>query len=840
MRSAFIVTSIALTLVFATGGRADAGIPPSKPTALDRKIAATEDVLMGDPARALMLAREAGAFAAAQAGDTDAVLGRATVKRLEAEALLSLNRLAEAAIPAREASMLASQVAPASKLAGDIQRTLGAIEAQRGNVEQALRRYQASYRIFTATKSQRARAIALLDIGQVYWDAGDYQRVLRYFADARELMAADDSNLLLALHNGRGEVLRSMGKYREAQSEYRHALNAARALKSDMLTARILTNLADSQVRDGQLTAAAVSLRSAFSYARKDDVAEWRPFIHGVATQLAAARGDLATARREAEETFAGQDLAKTTMPYREAHEIAADVYDRLGDQAQAMRHLRAFQRLDKEAQRLIATNAAQLMAAQFDFTNQNLRISQLKRGQLERDIRIERQRTRYRTNLLLGLLLAGGTVLAIALYGFFSVRRSRDQVRAANDDLAGSNRALEKALKAKTEFLATTSHEIRTPLNGILGMTQVLLADRRVEPDVRDKIQVVHGAGETMQALVDDLLDVAKLEHGELTLAFEPTQLDRLLDDAVRLWRAPAETKGLLMALETSGLSQPVLTDSGRVRQILFNLLSNAVKFTLSGRISVAATIAEDAGSGAMLTLRVADTGIGIAPADQAAIFEAFSQVDGGTTRQFSGTGLGLSIVRSLTERLGGTVSVESELGEGATFIVRLPVAAVAKCDSAAQDVANVADVAGAMETARILLIDSDQASQSFLRIMLAATAAAVDVADDLTAAQQAITTGEWSCVLLNASHAHCGHYSLAAVRQFADSARLSGTKLVLMQSLDATPSIGELMTVGADQLIVKPIAAPDLLGAIGSLWSDTPAALVAPALTAGAREAA
>lgn len=253
-------------------------------------------------------------------------------------------------------------------------------------------------------------------------------------------------------------------------------------------------------------------------------------------------------------------------------------------------------------------------------------------------------------------------------------------------------------------------------------------------------------------------------------------------------------------------------------------------MKFTPSGGVEVSAILDQQS-----LMLRVADSGIGIDAADHRAIFDAFSQVDGGMTRQFSGTGLGLSIVHSLIERLEGRVEVESAIGTGATFTVHLPV------EPGAQTVTHTTLVEGAigLDAARILLIDSDMASQPFLRILLAAQAAAVEVAEDLADAEARIATGGCDCVLFNVGHALDGAHTLAAVRALAERTREATSKLVLLQSLEHTPSIGELMTVGADQLIVKPIAAPDLMAALSSLWSDAPAAFVAPAIT-GQRDAA
>ena len=781
--------------------------------AFDRKVEQVEQALMADPPGALRLAREAQALVAGRADPRQAQIARATALRLEAEALLGLNRLDEATPPAEQAREIIERAAPRAKIAGDIERTLGAIAGMGGDVQRALGHHQAAFRIYTATGQNRARSIALLDIGQIYWDAADYARVLRYFAQAEELMPRDDAALLLALHNARGEVLRTMGRPAEAEGEYAKALQAARRLDSDMLAARILTNRAVAQIEAGHLAPAARTIASAFRYARSEDAADWRPFIHAAAAQLAERQGRIDAAAAEIARAFAGQTLTATPMPYREAHELAARIFERRGERDLALAHLRAYQRLDKEAQRLIATNSAQLMAAQFDYSNQNLRIAQLKQGQLERDIAIERQRSRYRANLFAGLLIAGAIILGIALYGFFSVRRSRNQVRAANTELAGTNIALEKALKAKTEFLATTSHEIRTPLNGILGMTQVLLTHQSVPEDVREKIEIVHGAGETMRALVDDLLDVAKLEHGDLTLVEERVAIRDLIVRGVALWRTQAEEEGLTVELDVERLPAQVLTDAGRVRQILFNLLSNAIKFTPTGSVAVAASV-DEAGGQPTLRLSVTDTGIGIDAAHHGAVFEAFSQVDGGTTRQYSGTGLGLSIVRQLVERLGGTISLRSELGRGSTFTVSLPVRAEAVPGGAAGP--------SPLAARAVLIVDGDPASRDHA-IALLEHVGAVPV----PAASLAEAASEADIVVVNAASLAEGE-GIDALRALADRVAAAGGKLAVQQGMMGSPSIAELMMMGLDQLIMQPVDDHQFVQAVETLAGDAPAAFV------------
>ncbi|MBK6705503.1 MAG: hypothetical protein IPG56_18235 [Caulobacteraceae bacterium] len=256
------------------------------------------------------------------------------------------------------------------------------------------------------------------------------------------------------------------------------------------------------------------------------------------ASAAAYARGDSIRAAELILRTFQGEDLSATTVPFRDFHRSAHEIYSALGNERLALRHLEAFKRLDDEARDVAANANMALMGAQFDFASQELQISQLRTQPLEAE-------ARQRTLIFFGALAIAMVILGALGYGYVSMRKSRNQVQAANDQLNETNVALGKALKAKSEFLATTSHEIRTPLNGILGMTQVMLQDAKIAADIRERVQVVHGAGESMRAIVDDILDVAKMETGKITVAAEPFNPAPTLEDVSRLWRHNAEAKG-------------------------------------------------------------------------------------------------------------------------------------------------------------------------------------------------------------------------------------------------------------------------------------------------------
>jgi CheY-like chemotaxis protein/nitrogen-specific signal transduction histidine kinase len=250
---------------------------------------------------------------------------------------------------------------------------------------------------------------------------------------------------------------------------------------------------------------------------------------------------------------------------------------------------------------------------------------------------------------------------------------RSNTQMQNSQKELVVAKEVAEDAVKSRSEFFAVMSHELRTPMNGVLGMTDVLQLTA-LSKEQLECVETIRGCGEILISIVNDVLDYTKIESGKLQLELLPTDIFRLSDRVLTLVRRSAENKGLELRLEGTGpVNQKWLVDSVRLRQILLNLLSNAIKFTDSGEVVLKIVITAQSQGYDMFEMRVCDTGIGIANSDIDKLFKSFTQTSLKTSRLYGGTGLGLAICHKLVNLMGGEIHVESQLGQGSCFIVRL-----------------------------------------------------------------------------------------------------------------------------------------------------------------------
>jgi signal transduction histidine kinase/CheY-like chemotaxis protein len=351
-------------------------------------------------------------------------------------------------------------------------------------------------------------------------------------------------------------------------------------------------------------------------------------------------------------------------------------------------------------------------------------------------------------------------------------------------NELTKAKQAAEAAVMAKGEFLATMSHEIRTPLNGIVPMLDLLLHSR-MQPDQQEQVKTATASAQQLLRIVDDILDYSKLEADRLDLETTTFNLRELMESVITLMERPAEAKGLRLILNIEqGVRLPVRGDPVRLRQVLSNLISNAVKFTERGNVTLSVKRMRETAAQHQLRFEVRDTGIGIEPAAQERLFQAFSQADASTTRLYGGTGLGLAICRRIVTLMGGRIGVESEPGRGSAFWFEVPMLKV-QGDMPAQS----ADLHGG----RVLLITTDQRLRMRLTMLLPnwglRVTAVENTHDALERLRQATNQGEpWSYSVVLADLGSIRATALALARNLERRNQYGDARLVYLRGDDAT----------------------------------------------------
>jgi CheY-like chemotaxis protein len=403
-----------------------------------------------------------------------------------------------------------------------------------------------------------------------------------------------------------------------------------------------------------------------------------------------------------------------------------------------------------------------------------------------------------------------------VSLVNFFHLSRrlldrSRSALRQARTRARDGEQAAESANAAKSTFLATMSHEIRTPLNGVLGMAQAMAGDELSDRQ-RDRLSVVHRSGEALLAILNDVLDLSKIEAGKLELEQMEFELAEVARGAYSAFTALANKKGLSFALDIEDARGRYLGDPTRLRQILYNLISNALKFTEQGEIRVTARR-----DGDMLELSVKDTGVGIPPESLSKLFAKFDQLDSSTTRRFGGTGLGLAICRELAQLMQGEINVESELGLGSKFILRVPLTWV----GAERTVGPVGVTELCPEkseiTLRVLAAEDNAVNQLVLKTLLHQMGVDPTVVDNGQLAVEAWEAGDWDVILMDIQMPVMdGLTATAQIRAKETASGRRRTPIVALTANAMSHHIDQYVSAGMNGHVAKPIQAADLFGAL------------------------
>ncbi|WP_340645516.1 ATP-binding protein [Phenylobacterium sp.] len=388
------------------------------------------------------------------------------------------------------------------------------------------------------------------------------------------------------------------------------------------------------------------------------------------------------------------------------------------------------------------------------------------------------------------------------------TLERARDDANAAND--------------AKSAFLATMSHEIRTPLNGVLGMAQAMARDEL--PTIqRERLTVIRQAGETLLALLNDLLDLSRIEAGRLELEDSTIDIEKLVQGAHATFTTLATEKDVSFAVTlTPGARGVWAGDPTRVRQIIYNLVSNAVKFTDRGEVSVDVSVAHP-----HLVFKVSDTGPGIAAERLGALFQKFVQEDTSTTRRFGGSGLGLAICRELATLMGGDIEAASVPGQGSVFTVRLPLSRIGDADGqGVRDEAFEAPPLRDGSALRILAAEDNPMNQLVLRTLLAQVGVEVTCVDNGELAVAAAATGDWDAILMDVQMPVMdGPTATRLIREWELAEGHRRTPIIALTANAMAHHAAEYTAAGMDILVPKPLELERLLIAIQTVLDEADA---------------
>ena len=371
---------------------------------------------------------------------------------------------------------------------------------------------------------------------------------------------------------------------------------------------------------------------------------------------------------------------------------------------------------------------------------------------------------------------------------------------------------AAQAANAAKSQFLANMSHEIRTPLNGVIGLAQALGATP-LTPQQAEMLELIQSSGRTLQVLLSDILDLARVESGRMELCEEAYDLGRAVRDAAQLYEASAREKGLQFFVEIDPeVDCWIAGDVVRLKQILTNLVSNAVKFTSEGFVSLTAAPGPARDGAPTLRFSVEDTGIGFDSQTRDRLFSRFEQADGAITRKFGGSGLGLAISRQLAEMMGGDLDCESEPGGGSAFILTVPFKPAEAPGSVSAGPAT--EDAGKCGTVRVLLADDHPVNRRVVEMILAQADVAMVSVEDGAQALQAVRDADFDLILMDMQMPVMdGLTATREIRLHEAAMGLARTPIVMLTANALPEHVSAAEAAGADRHLPKPFDAAELL---------------------------
>ncbi|QGX40267.1 tetratricopeptide repeat protein [Permianibacter aggregans] len=616
-----------------------------------------------DPATALQVASEALEYFQQHC----VIAPKADVLNESAYALYFQSRYPEALVRAKEAEVFAqdyrllSSVARAKTIQANVLQSVGEYSKAIGLYNEAIELYQRD-------KGNRASATEgetriLNNIANTYFMARQYDYALKYYHQFGGRATQPENQAAYAL--GVANVMAEKAEYPEAERHYREALQLY-TKAGDLLGQELAMNGLSRVLAEEKNFEEALSFntRAFESMERGGRQYNQVSILNGRAKiQMEMGRHQQAFLTLDAALKVAQRHGQKSAAV--DVLEYRSQLHQRLGDDTSALRDMQAMLRLQSELLNERSSQQLAVMQAYFDVQEKNREIELLTASNRVKELELKQQNAIW-------LATVGAILFATMIIFFLFYRRTQKRLLREHELVSDKLRELDKV---KDQVLLNTSHELRTPLNGIIGMSQLLLADASGElsEEVREQINVIESCGQRLLHLVQDILDYSQLQMGRLRVSLKPVDAGAVVRHACNLVKGLAEEKQLRLHVDMDEALPLVTADESRLHQILLNLLGNAIKFSRRGDITISAKHDADG-----VLISVQDQGPGIPTDKLQHIFNPFEQVDGSATRRGEGSGLGLPITRELLRLHGSEIQVQSVENRGSTFSFRLPAAGV------------------------------------------------------------------------------------------------------------------------------------------------------------------
>jgi signal transduction histidine kinase/CheY-like chemotaxis protein len=700
---------------------------------------------------------------------------------------------------------------------GDVYSTLK-------NNEKAIRNYEQAYTLFSKSKDLNNSITALnrvanrnMDIGNAYSDTAYFFKAIQLYSKAFAIASkiGDKKKIINSYvnmadaYNILGIVTGNKTYFFQSLDNSLRGLKLSRENKNLRLEALNNINIGDTYEKLGQPFK---SIRFYEEALKKYEEAGDKTWLLNTYTFVGKAYFALKNYEQAINSINKSISLAKQqnlAVHLRDNYLVLSEIYAARHDYERSLEYHKLHSNYkDSIFNENSALNVARLQT-EFEFERKNQEIELLKKNTEIQEHKIKEQAIQ-RNLLILGILIVLG-FLIIIYYRY----REKNKVQSA---IIKAKEAAEQAKETQEQFLANTSHEIRTPMNGIIGMTNQL-RDTALTSEQREYISAINESANSLLVLINDLLDLSKINAGKMTFEKKAFRLSDLFKNLVYSLQYRSTEKNIrLISSIDEAIPEALIGDPVRLNQVLLNLTGNAIKFTEKGEVKIIAKLLKDDGTDTLILFSVQDTGIGIQESKLNTIFESFTQVNARTTRKYGGTGLGLTIAKQLIEQQGGTISVSSKVNEGSIFTFTLQFKKLSRHVKGQKElnIQNADFNQPNLNSISVLVIDDNKVNQRVAALTIQKWNAKVDVADNAKMAFEKLNEKKFDLILMDVTMPEIDGFEATKHIRKKFPSPINKTPIIAMTASALIGDREKCISVGMNEYVSKPFNPEELYNKI------------------------